>query len=308
MKHRLILLGIFIQSFYSFSQVADSAAVVYTEPEYVEETSNVVEDTYISTRIVNGHSVETLHKGTLEFIIGHKFGEVSGGANELFGLDNASDIRFGFEYGLTNNLMCGIGRSRGNLSAYKSVIDGFLKYRLMRQEKHKIPFSLSLLVAASYSYQKASQDFNSFTYYPKQIDRLAYAYQLNFARKFKNKLSVAVMPTIVYRNFVNANDVNLLPSIGTALTYFLNPKTSLSIEYYANLMNDDRRQPNPSNSKYHNSLAISVDWMTFGHNFKVFFANSICFGETQFIPFSTTSFNQGGYRLGFCIGRKYIKE
>jgi hypothetical protein len=54
--------------------------------------------------------IETLKKGTLEFRIEHKFGDAAGdlgGINTLYGLDNATDIRFAFEYGLTNNLMIG---------------------------------------------------------------------------------------------------------------------------------------------------------------------------------------------------------
>ena len=93
---------------------AQEDTTLYAEPVFVEEESNEVEDTYLSTRIVNGHSIETLKKGTLEFRIEHKFGDAAGelgGINTLYGLDNATDIRFAFEYGLTNNLMIGAGRS-----------------------------------------------------------------------------------------------------------------------------------------------------------------------------------------------------
>lgn len=287
-------------------------SIIYEEPVFTEEESNEVEDTYISTRIINTHSVETLKKGTLEFRIEHRFGDVSGGShtigdfqsslNELFGLDNATDIRFGFEYGITNKLMAGLGRSRGNSTAYKSVLDGFLKYRILHQQKKGMPISLTALATMSYSYQKAGTDLSSFNSYTKQIDRLAFAYQLNFAKKFADKVTIAIMPTVVYRNSVNYNDQNLLPSLGAAATYFLNKRTSLSVEYFHNFQKSGTR------TGYYNSMAVSVDWMTFGHNFKVFFANSMCFGETQFIAFNTTNFNQGGYRIGFCLGRKYMKE
>ena len=303
LKTRSIILPIIlVSSFFSLSQNEVKDSVVYEEPVFEEEESNVVEDSYISTRVVNSHSIETLKKGTLEFRIEHKFGEVAGGANELFGLDNASDIRFGFEYGVTNNFMIGVGRSRGNVAAYKSLIDGFLKYRFLHQKKTGMPISLSFISSMSYSYQKAGSDLSSFTSYTNQIDRLAFSYQFNFAKKFADKLTLAFMPTLVYRNSVNADDQNILPSMGLSATYFLNKKTSLSFEYFYNINESNAR------TNYHNSMALSIDWMTFGHNFKVFFANSICFGETQFIPFSTTTFNQGGYRLGFCIGRKYMKE
>ena len=54
-----------------------------------------VEGTFLDTRVINGHSVETLEKGALEFRIQHRFGDIAGdqgGAQTFFGLDNAADI------------------------------------------------------------------------------------------------------------------------------------------------------------------------------------------------------------------------
>jgi hypothetical protein len=48
--------------------------------------------------------------------------------------------------------------------------------------------------------------------------------------------------------------------------------------------------------------------MTFGHNFKVFLTNSAGIGETQFINYTDSDWLKGQFRIGFCIGRKYMKE
>src|SRR5688500_3531468 len=56
-----------------------------------------------TSRIVNGHSIETVKKKSLDFRITHHFGDISGqggGAHTLFGFDQASDIRLAFEFGL----------------------------------------------------------------------------------------------------------------------------------------------------------------------------------------------------------------
>ena len=101
--NKLTLFLVFVIS--SVVIIAQEDSIIYREPVFAEEESNEVEDTYLSTRIVNGHSIETLKKGTLEFRIEHKFGDAAGelgGINTLYGLDNATDIRFAFEYGLTN--------------------------------------------------------------------------------------------------------------------------------------------------------------------------------------------------------------
>lgn len=309
-KQIFLIPTLLITSYFSFSQ---SDSTVYDEPVFVEEESNDIEETFLSTRVVNGHSVETLKKGTLEFRIEHKFGDAAGaagGIHTLYGLDNATDIRIGFEYGITNNFMCGLGRSRGAISPNKNLLDGFLKYRILHQQRKGMPISLAAIGTTTYTYMKRSSIASDVAYFANDknngklndLYRFAYSTQLNFARKFGKKLSLAVMPTMTWRNYVAADDQNLLFSLGSSITYFVNTKTSISVEYYNNFNQTNMR------SNFDNALSVSVDWMTFGHNFKVFFTNSAGIGETQFINYTTSDWSKGQFRLGFCIGRKYMKE
>ena len=72
-----------------------------------------VQETFSGTRILNGHSTETLKANILQFRIEHRFGDLAGangGINNFFGFDQAADIRFAFEYGITDQLMIGLGR------------------------------------------------------------------------------------------------------------------------------------------------------------------------------------------------------
>ena len=85
--------------------------------------------TFRDTRVVNGHSVETNEGGELKMIISHRFGAINGGAYEFFGLDQ-STIRLGFDYGVTNNLTVGVGRS-----SFEKTVDGFVKYKFLHQKK-----------------------------------------------------------------------------------------------------------------------------------------------------------------------------
>ena len=60
-----------------------------------------------TTRIVNGHSVETVKAHHLDFRVTHHFGDIggdNGGVHTMYGLDNATDIRIAFEYGITDKL------------------------------------------------------------------------------------------------------------------------------------------------------------------------------------------------------------
>ncbi len=301
----LIILFSIISVLHSFGQ-EDSVLVedIYVEP--IEEI-----ETFGGTRIINGHSVETLGKGVLEFRIEHRFGDIAGnggGVQTLYGFDQSTDIRFGFEYGITDKFMIGIGRSKGTSSLgitgspYSALLDGFFKYRLLSQKEGESPFSIAFLGTTSYTYMKASTDSASVSHFPKDIYRFSYCSQLNIARKFGEKLSLAVMPTMVYRNYVASNDVNALFSLGGAFRYAINSKVGIIVEYYQNFQSETVRTTNT------NSLGVAFEWITFGHNFTVNLTNSVGFGETQFIPYTFQDWSKGQFRLGFCIGRKYMRE
>ena len=63
-----------------------------------------------STRIINSQSIENTARGVLDIKIQHRFASIENGVSDFFGLDGAS-IRLGVEYGVSNRLMLGFGRS-----------------------------------------------------------------------------------------------------------------------------------------------------------------------------------------------------
>lgn len=129
-----------------------------------------------STRIINSQSIENTAKGVLDIKIQHRFASIENGVSDFFGLDGAS-IRLGLEYGLSNRLMLGFGRS-----SLDKAIDGYFKYRILRQSfgKKQMPLSISIVSAIEikttpFSDTKRRNYFSS---------RMYYSYQLLVARKF----------------------------------------------------------------------------------------------------------------------------
>jgi hypothetical protein len=257
------------------------------------------------TRIINGHSAEHLNKKVLEFRVEHRFGDFAGdngGVQSMFGLDNSSDIRLAFEYGVTDNLMLGFGRSKGAGTPYRSLLDGFIKYRFLKQEEGKSPISLSVLGTSAYSYMKASEDISLVSHFPKMAHRFAYSTQLIATHKLGKSFSFALMPTVVHRNYVQNDDANTIFSMGSALKWSINDNWGIIAEYYHALHDDALRTTNK------NSLSFAVEWITFGHNFTIYVSNARGFGETQFITNTYEDWLKGQFRLGFCIGRKFERE
>lgn len=110
--------------------IVTTAFFAYFLPCFAQESLlKEIEDTVVireavtaafkSTRVINAHSTEMLAKGNLDFRILHRFNPINNGINDWFGLDNAF-MRMSFDYGVTKNLMIGIGRS----TSLKEV-DGF---------------------------------------------------------------------------------------------------------------------------------------------------------------------------------------
>lgn len=265
-------------------------------------SAQIVSETFNATRIINGHSVETLKKRYFEYRIEHRFGDMggdAGGAQAGFGFDNAADIRFAFEYGLSDKLMIGLGRTKGNIRAYRNNLDAFVKYRLLRQEKEKMPVSMTLVASALYCYNKAVEDELSVLHFPEFAHRLAYATQLNIARKMSDRISLSLMPTYVHRNYVSSNDVNGLFALGGALNIKLSKSWGILAEYYHNLNGTDVRDGMT------NSFAIGAEWCTNGHNFHFNITNASLFNEVQFISYTSEDWSKGQFRLGFSITRNF---
>lgn len=297
MKKSLILLLLFIagQSF-SFSQDT------LVEEAYAEEEPK----TFASTRIVSGHSVETLEKGIMDFRIEHRFGDIAGsngGFQNMFGFDMLSDMRIALEYGITDNIMIGFGRCKGTGAPYRSLLDGFAKYRFLTQKKNEMPISMALIAGSSFTYMKASTDLSQVNSFPKVAHRFAYFTQLNVARHFGEKASLALMPTYVHRNYVAADDVNDLFALGGAFRVKLTSRFAIVGEYYQTFANKDFRQ-----TGYKNSLGIALEWFTFGHSFTINVTNAAGLGETQFIPYTFESWGSGQFRFGFSVSRKFSYE
>ncbi|MDG2227883.1 MAG: DUF5777 family beta-barrel protein [Flavobacteriales bacterium] len=265
-----------------------------------ENKSKPISRTFGSTRIINSHSTECIEKKTLDFRISHRFGDINGGAFTLFGIDNAADIRFAFEYGVSDDLLIGLGRSKGQ-GPINSLIDGFFKYRILHQTKdNKVPISLAVLGTSALTYMKKSNDSTSVTSFPTPTHRLSYASQIIITRKFGDKIALALLPSYTHRNYVDILDQNGLFSIGSAVSIKIAKKIAVIGEYYYNLDSPNLR------TDFQSAIALGIEFLTYGHDFHINFTNSRGFGETQFIPNTKSKINLGEFRLGFTITRNFM--
>lgn len=252
------------------------------------KTKTDVIGTFHGTRLVNGHSTETKHRGELEFIVTHRFGTLNSGSYELWGLDNSA-IRLGLEYGITDRLGVGIGRS----SDIKTV-DYYVKYKAVQQRENGAPVTVTALATAAYD-AYLNHEYPSLS----TSENMSYAAQLLIARKFSSRVSFQVMPAFLRRTTVDkviAN--NNLFSVGLGGRVKITPSMAVVGEYYYRT-NENSRSP------YSDSIGFGIEFETGGHVFQLVFSNSRGMIERAFLAETAGEFFQGDIHFGFNITRTF---
>ncbi len=256
-----------------------------------EEESNIVGYAFKTTRIINLQSIENVHAGVLDFRISHRFGFVNSGIDEFFGLDQ-STVRLGLEYGVTDRFMAGIGRS-----SFEKTLDGFLKYKLVRQKTgaENSPISLSLFTSmAIETIPFADPDRDNFF-----SSRLSYTWQVLLSRKFSPGFTLQLTPSLVHRNLVETlEEKNDILALGIGTRIKLSSRVTLNGEYII-------ADKNGLANDFNNSIAIGCDIETGGHVFQLHLTNSTSMIEKGFIAENTGVFFDGDIHFGFNISRVF---
>lgn len=261
-----------------------------------------------TTRVINGQSIENVGHGVLDFKIGHRFGTLEEGVTNFFGLDQ-STVRIGFDYGVTDRLMVGIGRS-----GYQKTVDGFAKYKLLRQceEGCGMPITASFVIGSSITTLVAQEVP---WYAPDQEDyfssRMSYNMQLVIGRKFSEGFSLQLTPGVIHRNLTKySDDKNDVINIGIGGRVKLSKRVAFSAEYFyvlpdqTHTYSDAELEANPS-LKTTNSLSVGFDIETGGHVFQLHFTNSTGMFERAFITETTNRWDKREIHYGFNISRVF---
>ncbi|MDE2996302.1 MAG: DUF5777 family beta-barrel protein [Bacteroidota bacterium] len=234
-------------------------------------------------------STTTLRRGNLDFVIQHAFGPVSSGIRNLFGLDAAANIRFGLDYGLTDAIMIGVGRSRFN-----KVVDLRVKARVLRQSGWQI----AGLYAAGVETPEDGRDL---------ADRMSYHASALIGKRLSERMVVQLAPGL--SRFVYAPD-ELRPatnellisqnnhwSVGAAGRYEMQDNVSLTAEYLAVL--------GERTDGTHDVLSVGVDLETGGHVFQMFFTSTQWITPQHAIAWSRSPVSDLDFGWGFNVHRVF---
>ena len=255
-----------------------------------EPEVEIIKAAFKSSRVINSHSMEMLSPGALDFRILHRFGPVSRGFYDMFGLDQAS-MRMGFDYGITQHLTVGVGRS-----TLKKELDGFVKFRALAQQKGKrnIPLSIVLISGMTMDGQRWA-DPNRTNYF---TSRLAFYHQIIFGRKFNDWFTLQLTPGMVHRNLVAlSTDDHDIYQAGVGGRLKLTKRIALTADYSYVF--------NPISPDSKNPLSLGLDIETGGHVFQLHFSNAQGMNERAYLLDTNTSWGSGEIRFGFNLSRMF---
>lgn len=252
-----------------------------------------ITNAFKSPRVINSHSIEMLSAGTMDFRILHRFGDISQGAYELFGLDQAS-MRLGLDFGITPNLMVGVGRSTN-----KKELDGFVKYRILWQSTGRRTIPISLVWVSGMTVNGLKDPIGIEEVPVTFSRRLAFYHELIIGRKFNDWLTLQMTPTIIHRNIV-AN--RLVPNELYAVGFGGRAKFTKRVAFVWDYSYVINRFPADLNS---NPLSLGFDIETGGHVFQLHFSNAVGMNERAYLTDDNSNWLKGEIRFGFNLSRVF---
>ncbi|WP_167611512.1 DUF5777 family beta-barrel protein [Maribellus sediminis] len=244
-----------------------------------------VKNAFQGNRLVNGQSTNLSKDGELDLLIQHRFGDISGGLYELFGLDLAS-MRLGFEYGLGNNLNLGIGRS-----TWLKTYDAFAKYSFVQQNS-SFPFSAVLSAGGSVPTIR--------DYFPDEYDQFSDKFSWNaqlHLSKTMGSFALQLSPGFMKTGYLTdvGDDLSMF-TLGTGAAVRISKKVSANLEY---LIPFDDEIPGD------NALSLGVDIDTGGHLFQLVLSNNNRMFDQAVYTNTTGNWGDGHLYFGFNLIRKF---
>jgi len=278
MKFKLLLI---------IALILPGSIFLYAQNEAINEDLFV--ETFSSTRVVIGQSVDIAPNGDMNLNIQHHFGAINTGFTNFFGFDQAA-TRIGVDYSFNDWLSAGLGRT-----TLEKTWDGFLKFRLLKQRHNEsMPIGLTYFVNMGVNGLEVPDSLNA-----KFSERFSYVHQLIIARSFGERLAVQIMSTLIHRNLVEKKvDENDVFTLGAATSIYLSKRLNLNLEYHHILSSQAAKD-------YNDSFSIGIDIKTSGHVFQLFLTNSQGMLEQHFLPKTNGNWFNGDIRIGFNIVRVF---
>lgn len=256
-----------------------------------KDAARFTEATFKFSRISFGHSVQTRKQGTLDAFLSTRFWNLPTERSQSFAADKMS-ARFALEYGVSDRTLIGVGAS-----SFDGRIDGFIKYKLLRQgvKNHGSPVTISVFQNLSYY----AREISRFGYNEEESSRFAFTSQFLVAKKITSNLSLQVAPTFIHRGLRRTTEDPLnVFAVGVGGRYKLGGHVSFVSEYYY--------VANPVESfDTYGPFSLGVNWELSDVMLQFMLTNAPFMVEDAFITGTRNNFNFKNPNLNFGFNFTY---
>ncbi len=242
-------------------------------------------------QICNMQSTKLASKGEWYLLVSHRFGDLTEGFDNFFGLDLAY-TKLGGIYGVTDWLQLGASRQT-HLKIYELTA----KYKLANQEIDGFPVTIVGYNTMDINSALKTSEFTNLQF----TDRLAFSTQLLVSRKFSEKLSIEVAPIYVHKNLYDDTlEQKDLFLVGAGARYKIAKRLSVNLEYAARVIAVEG-----FTSPYYNPLSVGLDIETGGHVFQLVLSNSQPMNDVTVFSNTSGDWNGGSVYFGFNMYRTF---
>lgn len=252
----------------------------------IQTNTEISQPAFKALQVVTGQSTKLAAKNEWYIVVAHRFGDVSKGFKDFFGLDDAS-TKLGVIYGVTDGLSLSLSRET-NMKTF----EGGVKYKLVKQSEN---FPVDIV---GYNVLAVNTDLSKDNYPDLQFgDRLSYLTQALISRRFSDKFSLQLTPSYVHKNLYEPSieDKNQFLT-GLGGRYKISKRISINAEYFVNFDN---------HSFYKNPLSLGMDIETGGHVFQLLFTNSQLNSDIGYLTNATGDWGKGHIFFGFNLYRVF---
>lgn len=240
--------------------------------ELDKETSNETQfdlPAFKAMQIGNLQSTKIAKKGDLYMIVAHRFGSLSGGIEEFFGLDNAN-TKIQFAYSFWDGVQLSLARD-----SFEKTYSGTVKIGLAKQS-NKFPLNIVAYGSADMNTQLKEEQYPFLEF----GDRMSYTGQLLISKRVSDKLSLQIAPMYIRQNL---QDINFTAgrthnqvALGMGGRLKVSKRVSINADYAYNFSREDT-------STYKDPFTLGIDIETGGHVFQLLFTNARGSNDSAFL-------------------------
>ena len=278
--NRILIIVIFLIGYF----ISNAQDTINTE-----QKQNVpVKKTFETSYLLEQPTVMQPTKGSIEFMIQHRFGEIKNGISDLFGIYASANTRLSISYGISDLFTIGFGTTQG-----QKLQDFNWKVNLFRQTKSwSIPITISYYGNAVINASNKSV-FGDPAYY-KFIHRLSYFNSIIVACKLNKSISMQVAPSISYFNAIQDSSFS---NLNFGLSIGARAKITKSIAVIGEYQTPFTKATN--NPKPNASLGFEIGTAT--HSFQLFVASYNSLVNQYNFTTNQSDFTKQQLRIGFNI-------